>query len=57
MVNIHIQKSKPQAIMKNKIEKIHKLFDVYNTIHKDDGGRAVAISMLPMQPTKPIKLH
>ena len=31
--------------MKNEIEKIHKLFDVYNTIHKDDGGRAVAMAM------------
>ena len=29
-----IQKSKPQASIKNKIEKFHKLFDVYNPIHK-----------------------
>ena len=32
MVNLHIQKPKPQTSVKNKIEKIHKLFDVYNTI-------------------------
>ena len=30
-VSLHIQKLKPQAAIKNKIEKIHKLFDVYNT--------------------------
>ena len=33
-VCLHIQKLKPQATSKNKIVKIHKLFDVYNTIHK-----------------------
>ena len=29
-VCLHIQKPKPQATIKNEIEKIHKLFDVYN---------------------------
>ena len=29
-VCLHIQKPKPQVTMKNEIEKIHKLFDVYN---------------------------
>ena len=33
-VSLHIKKPKPRASMKNKIEKIHDLFDVYNTIHK-----------------------
>ena len=33
-VSLHIQNEKPQARIKNKIEKIHKLFDVYNAIHK-----------------------
>ena len=33
-VSLHIQKQKPQASIKNKIVKIHKLFDVYNAIHK-----------------------
>ena len=33
-VCLHIQKPKPQASIKNKIDKFHKLFDVYNTIHK-----------------------
>ena len=33
-VSLHIQKPKPQANIKNKIGKIHKLFDVYNAIHK-----------------------
>ena len=28
-VSLHIQKPKPQASIKNEIEKIHKLFDVY----------------------------
>ena len=32
-VRLHIQKPKPPASIKNKIEKFHKLFDVYNTIH------------------------
>ena len=35
-VNLHIQKPKPQARIKNKIEKIHKLFDVYGFSHKHD---------------------
>ena len=55
-VCLHIQKPKPQASIKNKIDKFHKLFDVYNTILNDDGGRAVAIAMLPPSPTKPITL-
>ena len=29
---LHIHKLKPQASIKNKIEKFHKLFDVYNTV-------------------------
>ena len=33
-VCLHIQKPKPQATINNEIEKIHKLFDIYNTIHK-----------------------
>ena len=33
-VSLHIQKPKPQASIKKKIEKIHKLFDVYHAIHK-----------------------
>ena len=33
-VCLHIQKQKPQASLKNQIEKFHKLFDVYNTIHE-----------------------
>ena len=33
-VNLHIQKPKPQASLKNKLEKFQKLFVVYNTIHK-----------------------
>ena len=33
-VRLHIQKPKPQASIKNKIGKIHKLFDVYDAIHK-----------------------
>ena len=33
-VSLQIQKPKPQASIKNKIEKIHKLFDAYNAIHK-----------------------
>ena len=33
-VSLHIQKPKPHASIKNKLEKIHKLLDVYNTIHK-----------------------
>ena len=33
-VCLHIQKPKPQATIKNEIEKIRKLFDVYNTMHK-----------------------
>ena len=33
-VCLHIQKPKPQATIKNEIKKIHKLFDVYNTMHK-----------------------
>ena len=45
-VSLHIQKPMPQASVKNKIEKIHTLFDVYNAIHKS-GGRAVAMAMLP----------
>ena len=32
-VCLHIQKPKPQASIKTKIEKFHKLFDVYKTIH------------------------
>ena len=52
-VCLHIQKPKPQATVKNKIEKIHKLFHVYNTIHKQWWGRAVAMAMLLPPPTKP----
>ena len=33
-VSLHIQKPKHQASIKNKIKKIHKLFDVYNAINK-----------------------
>ena len=33
-VSLHIQKPKPQASIKNKKEKFHKLFDLHNTIHK-----------------------
>ena len=33
-VCLHIQKPKPQATIKYEIKKIHKLFDVYNTMHK-----------------------
>ena len=33
-VCLRIQKPKPQASIKNKIDKFHKLADVYNTIHK-----------------------
>ena len=33
-VCLHIQKPKPKATIKNEIEKIHKLFDIYKTIHK-----------------------
>ena len=33
-VCLHIQKPKPLATIKNEIEKIHKLFDVYSAIHK-----------------------
>ena len=51
-VGLHIQKPKPQASIINKIEKIHKLLDVYNAIHKK-WGRAVAMAMLPLPPTKP----
>ena len=36
-VSLHIEKPKPQASIKNKIEKILKLFDVYNAIHKRFG--------------------
>ena len=33
-VSLHIQKPKPQASIENKIEKIHKLFGVYNNTQK-----------------------
>ena len=33
-VSLHIEKPKLQARIINKIKKFHKLFDVYNTIHK-----------------------
>ena len=55
-VSLHIQKPKPKASIKNKIEKIHKLFDVHNTIHKRTGYMAVAMAMLPPRPTEPIAL-
>ena len=55
-VCLHIQKPKPQASIKNKIDKVNKLFDVYNTIHKRWWGRAVAMAMLPPPPTKLITL-
>ena len=54
-ISLHIQKPKPQTSLKNKIEKIHILFNVYNTYIIDDGSRAVAVAMLP-PPTKPITL-
>ena len=55
-VSDQIQKLKPHTSMKNKLKKFHKLFDVYNTLHKNDGGSAVVISMLPAPPTKPMTL-
>ena len=55
-VSLHIQKPKPQASIKNKIEKFRKLSDVYNIIHKRRWDRAVAMAMLPPPPTKPITL-
>ena len=33
-VSLHFQKPKPQASIKNMIEKFHKLFDVHKTLHK-----------------------
>ena len=54
-VSLNIQKQTAQASIKNKIEKIHKLFVVYNTIRtQNDGGRAVSMAMLPPLPTKPV---
>ena len=54
-VSHHVQKQKPQASVENKIKKLHKLSDVYNTIHKkNDWGRAIAMLMLPPPPTQPI---
>ena len=53
---LHIQKPKPEATIKNEIEKIHKLLDVYIQYTNDDGGRAAAMTMLPPLPTKPITL-
>ena len=38
-VSLHVQKLKPQASLKNLIKKCHKLFNVYNTIHKIMGVR------------------
>ena len=55
-VCLHIQKPKPQATIKNEIEKIHKLIDVTIQYTNDDGGRAFAMAMLPPPPTKPITL-
>ena len=54
-VSLNIQKPKPQASIINKREKIHKLFDVYNTIHKRCGW-PVAMAMLPPSSTKPITM-
>ena len=54
-INLHIQKPQPQVSIKNKTEKIHKLFDVYNTMNKRY-GKAVAMAMLPLPPTKLITL-
>ena len=33
-IRLHIQRPKPQASIKNKIGKLYKLFDIYNTIPK-----------------------
>ena len=33
-ISLHIQKPKPQASIKNEIEKSNELFDAYNTIHE-----------------------
>ena len=54
-VSLHIQKPKPQASIKNKVEKIHKLFDVTMQYTKN-WGREVAMAMLPPPLTKPITL-
>ena len=45
-VSFHIQKPKPHSSIKNKLNKIHNQFYVYNTIHKIR-GRAVAMAILP----------
>ena len=54
-VSLHIQNPKPRVRIKNRIEKIHKLFDVTMEYTKD-WGRVVAMAMLPPPPTKPITL-
>ena len=53
-VSLHIQKLKLQASIKIKIEKIHKL--MFTIQYRKDGGRAVAVAMLPLSLTKPITL-
>ena len=55
-VCLHIQKQKPQTAIKNEIEKTinYLMFTIQCT--NDDGGRAVAMAMLPQSPTKPITL-
>ena len=51
-VSLHIQKPKPQASMKNKIEKIYKLFDVYNLTMKFINEKHIAISIIVL-----MKIH
>ena len=54
-VSHHIQKPKRQASIKNKINFInYSMFTLQYT--KDDGGRTIAMAMLPLPPTKPITL-
>ena len=55
-VSLNNQKQKPHVSIKIKIEKFHKLFDVYTMQYTKDGGSAVAMAMLPPPPTKPITL-
>ena len=57
-VCLHIEKPKHQATIKKMSQRKsinYMMFTIQYT--NDDGGRVVAMAMLPPPPTKPITLH